>query len=345
MPRQSTFADLDYSRKKRQTRREMFLSEMDVVVPWPTLLSCIEPYYPKSGRRGRQPMGLESMLRIYCMQNWFNLSDRQMEDALYEIESMRRFGGFSSVTDALPDETTILHFRHLLEKHNLTVVLLDGINACLKDQGLLVSKGTMVDASIIHAPSSTKNQEQSRDPEMHQTRKGKQWYFGMKMHIGADVDSGAVHTVEVTAANEADINLLPKLVREQDEVIFGDAGYTSDEYKRGSCKLGVRWCVQDKRKPGRNLSARQKQRNRKHSSIRARVEHVFRVIKRQFGFTRTRYRGLMKNAVQVNMLVGLANLYLLRRRGQIKGNKDVKRIVSWVVVQFEMFNMRNKISS
>jgi IS5 family transposase len=313
MPRQSTFADLDYSRKKRQTRREMFLSEMEVVVPWPTLLSCIEPYYPKSRRRGRQPMGLESMLRIYCMQNWFNLSDRQMEDALYEIESMRRFGGFSSVTDALPDETTILHFRHLLEKHNLTVVLLDGINACLKDQGLLVSKGTMVDASIIHAPSSTKNQEQSRDPEMHQTRKGKQWYFGMKMHIGADVDSGAVHTVEVTAANEADINLLPKLVREQDEVIFGDAGYTSDEYKRGSRKLGIRWCVQDKRKPGRNLSARQKQRNRKHSSIRARVEHVFRVIKRQFGFTRTRYRGLMKNAVQVNMLVGLANLYLLRR--------------------------------
>jgi IS5 family transposase len=220
MPRQSTFADLDYSRKKRRTRREMFLSEMDVVVPWPTLLSCIEPYYPKSGRRGRQPMGLESMLRIYCMQNWFNLSDRQMEDALYEIESMRRFGGFSSVTDALPDETTILHFRHLLEKHNLTVVLLDGINACLKDQGLLVSKGTMVDASIIHAPSSTKNQEQSRDPEMHQTRKGKQWYFGMKMHIGADVDSGAAHTVEVTAANEADINLLPKLVRKQDEVIL-----------------------------------------------------------------------------------------------------------------------------
>jgi len=259
-------------------------------------------------------MGLGSMLRIYCMQNWFNLSDRQMEDALYEIESMRRFAGFSGVTDALPDETTILNFRHLLEKHNLTVVLLDEINAHLKDQGLLVSKGTMVDASIIHAPSSTKNQEQSRDPEMHQTRKGKQWYFGMKMHIGADVDSGAVHSVTVTAANEADINVLPKLLREQDEVIFGDAGYTGDEYKRGSRELGIRWCVQDKRKPGHNLSSSQKKRNRKHSSIRARVEHVFRVIKLQFGFTKTRYRGLMKNTVQVNMLVGLANLYLLRRR-------------------------------
>lgn len=237
-----------------------------------------------------------------------------MEDALYEIESMRRFAGFSSVTDALPDETTILNFRHLLEKHNLTVVLLDEMNACLKDRGLLLSKGTMVDASIIHAPSSTKNQEQSRDPKMHQTRKGRQWCFGMKMHIGADVNSGAVHSVAVTAASEADINVLPKLVREQDEAIFGDAGYTSDEYKRGSRELGIRWCVQDKRKPGQNLSVSQKKRNRKHSFIRARVEHVFRVIKRPFGFTRTRYRGLMKNAVQVNMLVGLANLYLLRRR-------------------------------
>lgn len=259
-------------------------------------------------------MVLESMLRIYCMQNWFNLSDRQMEDALYEIESMRRFAGFGGVTEALPDETTILNFRHLLEKHELTAGLLEEINAHLKDQGLLVSKGSMVDATLIHAPSSTKNQEQARDPEMHQTKKGKQWYFGMKVHVGADVDSGAVHSVAVTAANEADIDVLPQLLRAEDEVIFGDAGYSSDEYKRGSRQLGIRWCVQDKRKPGHNLSMRQKQRNRKHSSIRARVEHVFRVIKRQFGYTRTRYRGLMKNAVQVNMLVGLANLYLLRRR-------------------------------
>jgi IS5 family transposase len=314
MPRQASFADLDYTRKKRQTRGEVFLSEMEGVVPWSGLLSRIEPHYPKSGRRGRQPMPLASMLRLYCMQNWFNLSDRQMEDALYEIESMRRFAGFSSVTDALPDETTILNFRHLLETHDLTTALLDEINVHLKAQGLLVSKGTMVEAAIIHAPSSTKNQAQARDPEMHQTRKGKQWYFGMKIHIGADVDSGAVHSVAVTAANEADINALPKLLRAEDEVIFGDAGYTSDAYKRGSRKLGIRWCVQDKRKPGHNLSASQKKRNRKHSSIRARVEHVFRVIKRQFGFTKTRYRGLMKNAVQVNMLMGLANLYLLRRR-------------------------------
>lgn len=314
MSHQSSFADLDYDHKKRRTRREVFLSEMEGVIPWQVLLPHIEPHYPRTGRRGRQPMALGSMFRIYCMQNWFNLSDRQMEDALYEIESMRRFAGFNGVTDALPDETTILNFRHLLEKHELTAVLLEAINAHLKARGLLVSKGTMVDATLIHAPSSTKNREQARDPEMHQTKKGKQWYFGMKVHVGADVDCGAVHTVEVSAANEADINVLPKLLRAEDEVIFGDAGYTSDEYKRGSRQLGMRWCVQDKRKPGQNLSKSQKKRNRKHSSIRARVEHVFRVIKRQFGFTKTRYRGLMKNAVQVNMLMGLANLYLLRRR-------------------------------
>ena len=314
MSRQASFADLEYASKKRQTRREVFLNEMEAVVPWSALLARLEPHYPKSGRRGRQPMALDSMLRIYCAQNWFNLSDRQMEDALYEIESLRRFCGFGSVTEALPDETTILNFRHFLEEHDLTTAMLDEINTHLKARGLLVSKGSMVDATIIHAPSSTKNQDKARDPEMHQTKKGNQWYFGMKIHVGADVDSGAVHSVEVTAANEADITMLPKLLRPEDEVIFADAGYNSDEYKRGSRKLRLRWCVQDNRKPGRNLSSSQKKRNRKWSSIRARVEHVFRVIKRQFGFTKTRYRGLAKNAAQVNMLVGLANVYMLRGR-------------------------------
>ena len=314
MNRQASFSDLEYAAKKRLTRRELFLNEMEAVVPWSALLARLEPHYPKSGRRGRQPMALESMLRIYCVQNWFNFSDRQMEDALYEIESLRRFAGFSGVTAALPDETTILNFRHFLEKHDLTTALLNEINNHLKTKGLLVSKGSMVDATIIHAPSSTKNQDKARDPDMHQTKKGNQWYFGMKIHVGADVDSGAVHSVEVTSANEADINLLPKLLRPEDEVIFADAGYTSDEYKRGSRKLGLRWCVQDKRKAGQALSSSQKKRNRKQSSIRARVEHVFRVIKRQFGFAKTRYRGLKKNAAQVNMLVGLANLYMLRGR-------------------------------
>lgn len=314
MTYQASFADLDYAQKKRLTRREVFLNEMEAVVPWDRLQAKLEPHYPKSGKRGRQPMALSSMFRVYCMQNWFNYSDRQMEDALYEVESIRRFAGFGSVMDALPDETTILNFRHFLEKHQLTGVILEEINAHLKARGLLLSRGTMVDATIVHAPSSTKNREQARDPEMHQTRKGKQWYFGMKIHVGADVDSGAVHTVKVTAANEADISALPELLREDDQVIFADAGYASDEYKRGARQLGIRWCVQDKRKVGHNLSSSQRKRNRKQSSIRARVEHVFRVIKRQFGFCKTRYRGLQKNGSQVNMLVGLANLYLLRGR-------------------------------
>lgn len=313
-PTPTSFAELEYASKKRQTRREKFLAEMEQVAPWALLLAQLEPYYPKSGRRGRQPMPLNRMLRIYCMQQWFSYSDRQMEDALYEIDSIRRFAGFGSVTEALPDETTILNFRHWLEKHKLTEVLLSTVNDHLKNQGLLVSKGTMVDATIVHAPSSTKNQAQARDPDMHQTKKGNQWYFGMKIHVGADVNSGAVHSVTVTAANTADIVELPKLLREDDQVIFGDAGYTSDDYKKGSRQLGLRWCVNDKRKPGRNLSSSQRKRNRQYSSVRARVEHSFRIIKCQFGFRKTRYRGLEKNTVQVNWLVGLANLYLLRRQ-------------------------------
>jgi len=314
MMKQRGFSDLEYARKKRLTRREKFLDEMEPLVPWSKLITLIEPYYPKSGQQGRQPKGLEIMFRIHCMQNWFTYSDRQMEDALYEIESIRRFAGFGSVMDALPDESTILKFRHLLEKHKLTGQILTVINDDLKEQGLLVSQGTMVDATIIHAPSSTKNRDKARDPEMHQTRKGNQWYFGMKIHVGADVDSGAVHSVTTTAANVADITELPKLIREEDQVIFADAGYSSDSYRRGARHMGIRWCVNDKRKGSNNLSSSQRKRNRKQSAVRARVEHVFRVIKRQFGFQKTRYRGLEKNASQVNLLVGLANLYMLRRQ-------------------------------
>jgi len=246
------------------------------------------------------------------MQNWFNYSDRQMEGALYEIESIRRFSGFSSVLDSLPDETSVLNFRHLLEKHDLTKRILSTINEQLKEQGLMVSQGTMVDATIIQAATSTKNKDKKRDPDMRSTRKGNQWYFSMKIHVGADVDSGAVHTVTTTSANVADIDELPKLLRDDDAVVFADAGYTSDTYKRGAKKVGLRWCVNDKRKPKKNLSASQRKRNRKQSSIRARVEHVFRVIKQQFGFQKTRYRGLKKNTSQVHMLVALSNLYMLR---------------------------------
>jgi transposase, IS5 family len=312
MSNQRSFSELEYMGKKRLTRREKFLNDMDAIIPWASLLSVIEPYYPKSGQPGRQPIGLSKMFRIHCMQNWFNYSDRQMEDALYEIESIRRFSGFNSVLEDLPDETSVLNFRHLLEKHDLTKRVLATINEHLKEQGLMVSQGTMVDATIIQAATSTKNKDKKRDPDMHSARKGNQWHFGMKIHVGADVDSGAVHTVTTTSANIADIDELPKLLRYDDAVVFADAGYTSDSYKRGAKKVGLRWCVNDKRKPKKNLSASQRKRNRKQSSIRARVEHVFRVIKQQFGFQKTRYRGLKKNTSQVHMLVALSNLYMLR---------------------------------
>jgi IS5 family transposase len=246
MSQQLSFAELEYNAKKRLTRREVFLAEMERVVPWQDLLAVVEPHYPTSGRRGRPPMKLKAMLRIYLMQQWFNFSDRQMEDGLYEVESVRHFAGFHSVTAALPDETTILKFRHLLEAHQLTEKLLSAVNEHLQAKGLLMSKGTMVDATIIHAPSSTKNAQGRRDPEMHQTKKGNQWYFGMKIHVGADVDSGAVHSITVTAANTADISELPNLLRAEDQVIFGDAGYASDEYKLGARELGLHWAVQDK---------------------------------------------------------------------------------------------------
>jgi IS5 family transposase len=313
--KQTSFASLSFASKKKKTRKELFLEQMQACVPWPQFEAVIEPYYPKSGRRGGQPIGITTMLRIYLMQQWFNLSDPMMEDALYEVESMRRFAGLDLCEDRIPDETTILKFRHLLEKHALTERLFEAVNAHLQSRGLQVSKGTMVDATLIAASPSTKNVKGERDPEMHQTRKGNQWYFGMKIHIGADVDSGAAHTVTVTAANEADINQLPKLLRSGDQVIFGDAGYTSDEYKRGARALGIHWKVNDKRKPKHgDLSGKQRKRNRQQSSIRARIEHLFRIIKCQFGYRQVRYKGLEKNRAQVMSLMVLANIYLLRGR-------------------------------
>ncbi|MDR1163272.1 MAG: IS5 family transposase [Candidatus Accumulibacter sp.] len=311
--KQTTFASLAYTEKKKQTRRERFLSEMEKVVPWSALLGVIEPYYPKTGRRGRQPMPLETMLRIYFLQQWYALSDPAMEDALYEIESMRRFAGLELCEDALPDETTILKFRHLLERHELTGQMLQVINATLEERGLLLKGGTMVDATIVAAASSTKNRARQRDPEMHSTKKGQLWYFGMKIHVGADVNSGLVHTAKVTAANVSDISQLPELVREDDRAIFGDKGYVKNEYKRNARRVGVFWGVALKATKKYPLTKANKRFNHKMSSIRARVEHIFRVIKRQFGYTKARYKGIMKNATQVFSLIGLTNLYLARR--------------------------------
>ena len=312
--KQTTFASLSYVAKKKRTKRELFLEEMDAVVPWSALESVIEPYYPKAGKRGGQPKPLGAMLRIYFMQNWFGLSDPGMEDALYEIESMRRFAGFELIDDALPDETTILNFRHLLEKHQLTAQLMNTINDVLTERGVLLKGGTMVDATLIHAPSSTKNADKARDPEMHQTKKGNQWYFGMKVHVGADVDSGLVHTVSVTPANTSDISQMPDLLREDDRAVFGDKGYVNNTFKRAARKAGVLWAVALKAWKQHPLTATNKRTNRRFSAIRSRVEHIFRVMKRQFGYTKVRYRGLVKNAAQVFTLIGLTNLYLARRR-------------------------------
>ncbi|WP_236102214.1 IS5 family transposase, partial [Methylotetracoccus oryzae] len=306
------FASLAYDQKKKQTRREKFLAEMEQAVPWSELLAVIEPYYPTAGRRGRQPFPLATMLRLYFLQQWYALSDPGLEDALYEIESMRRFAGLDLADDALPDETTILKFRRLLERHALTAKLMNTISDVLEARGLLLKGGTMVDATIIHAAPSTKNKTKTRDPEMHQTKKGNQWYFGMKVHVGADVHSGVAHTVSVTPANAADISQLPNLLREDDRIVIGDAGYVNDTYKRAARQAGVVWGVALKARPKRRLGSAQKRRNRKMSSLRSRVEHLFRVMKRQFGYTKTRYRGLAKNAAQVFTLIGLTNIYLKR---------------------------------
>ncbi|WP_228719894.1 IS5 family transposase [Methylococcus geothermalis] len=310
--KQTTFASLAFDRKKKQTRREKFLAEMEQAVPWPELLAVIEPHDPKAGWRGRQPYPLATMLRLYFLQQGYALSDPGLEDALYEIESMRRFAGLELADDALPDETTILNFRRLLERHELTAKLMNAINDVLEARGLLLKGGTMVDATIIHAAPSTKNKAKTRDPEMHQTKKGHQWFFGMKVHVGADVHTGVAHTVSVTPAHAADISQLPNLLREDDRLILGDAGYVNDTYKRAARQAGVVWGVALKARPKRRLGAAQKRRHRRMSSIRSRVEHLFRVMKRQFGYTKTRYRGLAKNAAQVLTLIGLTHLYLKR---------------------------------
>lgn len=310
--KQTTFASLVFDAKKKQTRREKFLAEMEKVVPWADLLAVIEPHYPKSGGRGRQPMPLASMLRIYFLQQWYALSDPAMEDALYEIESMRRFAGLELVEDALPDETTILKFRHLLEAHQLTGKMMNVINEVLEQRGLLLKGGTMVDATIVAAPPSTKNKAKQRDPEMCQTKKGNQWYFGMKIHVGADVNSGLVHTVSVTAANASDLSQMPDLLREDDRAVFGDKGYVDNKFKRAARKAGVFWGVSLKASSKYKLTAGNKHFNHRMSSIRARVEHVFRIIKRQFGYVKVRYKGLKKNAAQAFMLIGLTNLYMAR---------------------------------
>lgn len=317
--KQKSFASLSYAHKKVTTKRERFLNEMDSVIPWERLLNLIEPHYPKAGK-GRHPKPMEVMLRIYFLQQWYALGDQAAEESLYDMESMRNFVGVELIDDAIPDESTILNFRHLVEAHDLGHALFEDINAYLVSEGITVSKGSMVDATIIQAPSSTKNKEGKRDPEMRSTRKNNQYHFGMKIHIGSDVNSNVIHSATVTPANVPDIDEMPSLLREEDKVIYGDAGYTSRSYKRGARNLGITWKVNDKRLPKHtknkriSLSNKQKKNNKKNSSVRARVEHCFRVIKCQFGYRKARYKGIEKNREQVMTLLGLANLYMQRKR-------------------------------
>jgi len=310
---QLSFATLDHRNKKKRTKREAFLAEMEAVVPWALLLALIEPYYPKAGN-GRRPYPLVVMLRIYFLQQWYQLSDPGAEEALYDIQSMRAFAGLELGRDAIPDETTVLNFRHLLERHDLTKSMFDAVSSHLEDKGALLRGGTIMDATLIAASPSTKNKAGKRDAQMSQSKKGNQWYFGMKAHIGVDARSGLVHTAGVTTGKVHDAKVMDNLIREDDRAVFADKGYVNKKKKRAARAAGVYWAVREQRKPGRQLSSSQKRRNRRHGSVRAKVEHVFRVLKCQFGYRKVRYRGIAKNGAQVFALLALANLYLSRRQ-------------------------------
>ena len=316
---QLSFGDAEHTGKRKKTRREVFLAEMEQVVPWNALLALIAPHYPKMGQRGRQPYPLATMLRIHFLQQWYSLSDPGMEETLYEMPVMRRFARLGGL-DNIPDETTILNFRRLLETHDLAPQLLERVNAHLARKGQSLKAGTIVDATIIAAPSSTKNRGGERDPEMHQTKKGNQWHFGMKAHIGVDADSGLVHTVVGTAANVNDVTQASALVHGEETDVFADAGYQGVAKREEVQGIEANWHVAmrpgkrralDKESP---MGAVLDQLEHVKARIRAKVEHPFRVIKRQFGHMKVRYRGLAKNTAQLHTLFALSNLWMARRR-------------------------------
>ncbi|AEK58217.1 ISPsy2, transposase [Acidithiobacillus caldus SM-1] len=313
MSGQMTFAEEpSLSRRRKQTKRERFLAEMDAVVPWARLVALIEPHYPKGGS-GRKPMPLERMLRIHFLQQWFGYSDPGMEEALYEVPLLRRFVGIDLGRDFVPDETTILKFRRLLERHALAQAIFAEVQSVLREKGLLLQEGKTVDATLIHAPSSTKNRDRQRDPEMSSTKKGNQWYFGMKAHVATDLQ-GIVQAVDFTAAKVPDHRMLDRLLTGKESVVLADRGYDYPQVHDTLVARGIRNAVARRRYPGQKTGlAALKRYNRAIARIRARGEHVFRVLKCQFGYRRTRYRGLAKNGAQLTTLFALANLYMLRR--------------------------------
>ncbi len=307
-----TFASLAYDNKKKRTRREKFLGEMDEVMPWEELLKIVEEHYPKAGN-GRQPMPLGRMLRIYFLQQWYGLSDPGMEDAFYDSEAMRRFARIDLAADAIPDETTILNFRHLLEKHRLTERIFERAKGYLSEKGLPVREGTIVDATIINASPSTKNATRTRDPEMKQTKKGNQWYFGMKAHVGTDPRRGLVHSVVVTNAGVHDSQVIEELFHGEERALYGDKAYADKGKKEAFESRGIEWHIDRKGTAGHPLTPMDQDWNREQHRTRAKGEHAFLVVKHLWGYRKVRYKGLLKNAAQVFSLFALANLYLVRK--------------------------------
>jgi IS5 family transposase len=320
MEAQMSFGQVEYARKKKTTRREKFLFEMERIVPWSRLVALIKPHYP-TGRRGRPPVGIERMLRIYFLQQWYGLADEALEDSIYDSQAMRNFAGIDLSSESVPDATTLLHFRHLLEAHELTKGIFEEVNAHLEDKQLLMRAGTLVDATIIAAPSSTKNRSGTRDPDMHQTKKGNQWHFGMKAHIGADAESGLVHTVVGTAANVSDISQTHELLHGEEKTVHADAGYLGVAKRpeiiaehgqvewriaarRGKLKAMPESWVKDLTLGFEKLKAR----------VRALVEHPFHIVKNLFRHRKARYRGLKKNTAHLHSLFALANLVIARKR-------------------------------
>ena len=330
--KQTSFAGAEYASKKRKTRRERFLGEMNTVVPWSRLEALIEPHYPKSGKVGRPPIGVRRMLRMYFLQQWYTLADEALEDALYDSQAMREFIGIDLGRENVPDATTLLKFRRLLEQHDLTAAILAEVNAHLAERGLLMRQGTVVDATIIAAPSSTKNEDGKRDPEMHQTKKGNEWHFGMKMHTGVDAESGLIHSVVCTAANEADVSHGHQLLHGQESQVHGDSGYTGLG-KRAEIKAAqddkrlrkdIDWRIAMKRgrlqaMPEGLLKWWMQWGERRKAQLRAIVEHPFHVIKNLFGYRKVSYRGIAKNQVRAKVHAALANLYIARRRLLARG--------------------------
>ena len=304
-----SFSDLEYTVKKKKTRKEKFLEEMDEILPWKELLGVIKRHYPSRGN-GRPPISLESMLRIYFMQQWYGLSDPAMEDSLYDITSMRLFAGLSM--DGIPDESTILRFRHRLERNNLTEKLFRKTEKYLSDRNLILSEGTIVDATIISAPSSTKNEDKKRDPEMKQTKKGNEWHFGMKVHVGTD-EQGRAHSIAVTDAGVHDSQMMDDLLHGEESIVYGDKAYAGKERQAQVESRGATWRVNRKASRGKKLNCAGQAFNRKSNRTRARVEHIFGVVKNLWGYRKVRYRGIAKNAAHVFTLFALANFYLARR--------------------------------